>query len=190
MTLIRRMHSVGLPVALATLISVAGALAAQDDATATASTTEDLPEATAAAEPEQPRAPWLVSCSNQAETAVLQCETSQSIIAGPQSQRLATVSVLRAVGDNAATGLFTLPIGLNLPAGLTISVDETDLLNIPFQSCDAQGCYAFNLLEAGHITALNDGAELVLTVQSQAKEIIRISFELRGFKQSWALVPE
>lgn len=188
LTLIRRMHSVGLPVALATLISVAGSLAAQDDATATASTTEDVPETTAAVG--QPRAPWLVSCSNQAESAVLQCETSQSIIAGPQSQRLATVSVLRAVGDNAATGLFTLPIGLNLPAGLTISVDDTDLLNLPFQSCDAQGCYALSPLEAGHITALSDGAELVLTVQSQAKENIRISFELRGFKQSLALVPE
>ncbi len=183
-----RMRATGLPMALATLITLAGPLSAQESATAEANTTEEISE-TLTATPAEPRAPWLLSCSNQMDVAVLQCETSQSIVTGPQNQRLATVSLLRSVGNDAASGVFTLPIGLNLPEGLTLAVDETELMNIPFQSCDAQGCYAITPLEAGQITAMKDGAELVLTVESQAKESIRISFELRGFSDSWSLVP-
>ncbi len=182
-----QMRAAGLPVALAILITLAGPLSAQESATAEANTTEEVSEA--AASSSEPRPPWLLSCSNQMDAAVLQCEASQSIVTGPQNQRLATVSLLRSVGDDAASGVFTLPIGLNLPAGLTLSVDETELMNIPFQSCDAQGCYAISPLAAGQITAMKDGAEFVLTVESQAKESIRISFELRGFTQSWSLVP-
>lgn len=190
MTLIRRMQTMGLPFALATFVTLAGSLAAQNAATANASTTNEQPDAVTEAVEEvvQPRAPWLVTCSNQMDAAVLQCDTAQSIIAGPQNQRLATVSVLRSAGEDEATGLFTLPIGLNLPAGLTLTVDETELMNIPLQSCDAQGCYAMNALEPGQITAMKDGNELILTVQSQAQEDIRISFELRGFAQSLTLM--
>lgn len=181
------MNSAGLPLALATLITLAGSLSAQESATADASTTEAITET--AADNALPRAPWLVSCSNQMDAVVLQCETAQSIVTGPQNQRLATVSLLRSVGDDAASAVFTLPIGLDLPAGLNLAVDAIELMNIPFQSCDAQGCYAISPLAAGQITALKDGAELVLTVQSQAQETIRISFELRGFTQSWSLMP-
>jgi invasion protein IalB len=45
-----------------------------------------------------------------------------------------------------------------------------------------------NALEPGQITAMKDGNELILTVQSQAQEDIRISFELRGFAQSLTLM--
>jgi invasion protein IalB len=132
---------------------------------------------------------WLVSCNNQNDPSRLTCEVAQSIVLSEGNQRVATAAFVRSAGDEDLTAVLTLPVGLFLPAGLRLAVDDTELGELPFQSCDGQGCYAMGTAGDDWAQAMSDGAELRLTIESQDRQTIDFTFPLEGFGQSLALMP-
>lgn len=143
----------------------------------------------AAAQDDAPRPPWLVACSNQQAPTLLICEMSQSIVLTEGNQRLASVILRKTAGEPQVTGLYTLPVGLYLPAGLTLAVDETPLATLAFESCDAQGCYASGELDDDALTALSEGTQLTLSIERPTRETLSLGFDLTGFSDIAAVMP-
>lgn len=135
------------------------------------------------------RAPWLVSCSNQNDADVLACEMSQSIVIAQGNQRVATVALLKSKGLDDINGLFTLPVGLHLPAGLAFDVDGQQVSKMAFQTCDTQGCYALGGVDAAWVDAMRKGDVLTLTTQRQDQQEISFSFDLKGVSKTMDLMP-
>ncbi|WP_120499162.1 invasion associated locus B family protein [Roseovarius sp. EL26] len=138
---------------------------------------------------EETRAPWLVNCNNQADTSVLLCEMSQSIVLAESNQRLATAAFVKAKGTDEIEGRFTLPFGLYLPGGLTASVDKQEIAKFDFLTCEAQGCYAITAVSADWFAAMKSGAEMTLSGNNQNNEPISFGFDLTGFSQVSDLLP-
>jgi len=133
--------------------------------------------------------PWLIGCSNQADATVLTCEMSQSIVLTEGNQRLATVAFVKQAGEAPVTGVFTLPVGVFLPAGLTILVDESELGKLDFNSCDGQGCYASAPAEFDWVQAMQSGTQLSLAIARGDGEILNFGFDLTGFSEIYEVMP-
>lgn len=133
--------------------------------------------------------PWLAACSNQAAATQLMCEVSQSIVLTEGNQRLASVAFRKAAGDETVGYLFTLPVGLLLPAGLGLSVDDNAIAALSFQSCDAQGCYASGEAPGAWIEAMSNGTQMALTIQRTDTEEVTLGFDLNGFGAVFGLLP-
>ncbi|TCS61498.1 invasion protein IalB [Primorskyibacter sedentarius] len=132
---------------------------------------------------------WLVSCNNQNDPARLMCEVAQSIVLSEGNQRVATAAFVKPAGDAEHTAVFTLPVGLYLPAGLKLSVDDQDLGELAFQSCDAQGCYATGAAGETWPVTMAEGEELKITIQRQDRQTVNFSFPLEGFRESIDIMP-
>ena len=147
-------------------------------------------EQAAPAAPPASEAPlWLISCSNQADPSVLTCEFSQSIVLTQGNQRVATASFVKDAGQPEVTGVFTLPVGVHLPAGLTLSVDDAEMAQVPFLYCDAQSCRAEAEVEENWMDALRSGRELTLGVERADRRPVSFAFQLEGFSETEALLP-
>lgn len=132
---------------------------------------------------------WLVSCNNQNDPERLMCEVAQSIVLSEDNRRVATAAFVKPAGEDELTAVFTLPVGLYLPAGLKLTVDETALGELAFQSCDGQGCYATRTADETWPQAMSEGTELKITIESQDRQTIDFTFPLEGFGQSLDLMP-
>lgn len=138
----------------------------------------------------QPEAPlWLISCSNAMNPQNLTCEFSQSIVLAQDNRRVATVSFARDVGQAEYTGVFTLPVGLFLPAGVTVSVDGQEVARADFETCTIQGCQTTAPVDPAWLDAMRAGEEMSLAVESLDRNPISFAFQLRDFTETEALLP-
>ena len=74
-----------------------------------------------------------------------------------------------------------IPVGLYLPAGLTMTVDDGKPMPVPLQTCDQQGCYGETPLSATVLTALRGGKRLALTFQNMGKNNVVLPVPLANF---------
>jgi invasion protein IalB len=166
-----------------TTVILAGVLLAQTSA---------LP--VAAQEAPAPAAPpkWLISCSNQVSFDELLCEFSQSIVltnqAG-QSQRVATASFMRVVGETGTEAVFLLPYEVSRQNEVSLSVDDTVLGTLSWQSCDANGCYAGGPVEDTWLQAMRSGNQLSAALVARDGREITFSFALDGFTRAADMLP-
>ena len=171
-----------------TLLGGTGALA-QDDATAPEETAPAAPEATAPAAPEPPL--WLMSCSNQAQPDELLCEFSQSIVLTQdnQSQRVATASFTRVAGGDQTNAAFALPFGVSLPDAVSVSVDETEVGTLAWQSCDGGGCYATGAVDQAWLDAMRTGETLTASLKARDGRDLEFAFQLKGLAAADDMLP-
>jgi invasion protein IalB len=93
---------------------------------------------------------------------------------------------IRVVGDTHATiALVQLPLGLNLPAGAKLQVDEGKVLDLQIQTCENRGCYANAAITPDLLTALKSGKQLKVSFQNLAKETITIPMPLTDFAAAY-----
>jgi invasion protein IalB len=84
-----------------------------------------------------------------------------------------------------------LPLGLDLPAGIALQVDENNEINIPFVTCVAQGCAAVVVTEDEFLNELRQGTELKVAYRpfGQTQAVVLVS-SLRGFTSAIQLLAD
>ncbi|MBO9453894.1 invasion associated locus B family protein [Paracoccus sp. R12_1] len=175
----------------ATTLAVALTLLTGTDATAQGEAPQAQPaEQQAPAAETPPDAPlWLISCSNQANPDQLLCEFSQSLIVSEGNQRLATASFTRVAGQDATEAVLTVPFGVSLSEGVSVSVDDNDVGTLQYDSCDGQGCYASGPVDDAWLQTMRAGDQLTASVRGRDGRDIALSFQLRGFSKADDMLP-
>ncbi|MCR9088902.1 MAG: invasion associated locus B family protein [Rhodobacteraceae bacterium] len=167
---------------------LAQAATASDEAAPAESAPADAGAADqAAAAPSAPL--WLVSCSSQIDPERLFCEFSQSIVTTEGNQRVATASFTRMAGETETNAAFVLPTGVLLPAGVSVSVDDANVGELIYQSCDAQGCYASGSVDDAWLEAMRSGTTLLLDLKTRDGQDVRLGFPLDQFSKAEAMLP-
>jgi len=77
--------------------------------------------------------------------------------------------------------LIQLPLGLHLPSGLKVQVDEGKSFDVPVETCEARGCFATVSIAPDLLTALKTGKQFRISFQNMAKEPITIPMQLNDF---------
>lgn len=136
---------------------------------------------------EAPVSGWRTSCVAIERSAPLTCFVEQSIFVPGTSQQLLNVKL--QVADKKQLDLFiTTPIGLFLPAGINIRVDQTEPKRLDLQTCDASGCYAAMTDPEALVGVMKTGKDLSVTFQNLAQEDINVSMPLHGFSEGLAKI--
>ena len=81
--------------------------------------------------------------------------------------------------------LVQLPLGLNLPAGARLQVDDGKVVEMQIQTCENRGCYASTPIAPELLAALKSGKQLKVSFQNLGKETINIPMPLSDFAAAY-----
>ena len=117
---------------------------------------------------------WYASCAADADADIEGGENDEAARSKPGACR----------GAGRCRGvvlLVELPLGLFLPAGIQLGVDDRAMQNLPVQRCDANGCYAGLAVDASLLADLKAGKALRLTMRNMTQEPVTLEVPLAGF---------
>lgn len=135
---------------------------------------------------------WTVRCGevpNQGE----RCEMSQKVKAPNNPDQTAMrVAVLYPQGSDRPAGIFQLPLGIVLPKGVAMKVDDNDAVRFPVQICVKQGCRADVPLKSKLLNQMKAGRTAYVQVQTpRAKSgTVQLEVSLLGFTAALQRVQE
>jgi invasion protein IalB len=78
-----------------------------------------------------------------------------------------------------------VPLGVYLPAGAAVQVDENPPQSLRFKACDRSGCYAQTSLSADFFAQLRKGKQFVLTFKNASKKTITVPLSLDQLDESY-----
>ena len=128
---------------------------------------------------------WVARCSSASRGAPLECAIEQSAVLTKTGQLIVLVNVRVPAETRAPIAMVQLPLGLNLPAGAKIQVDDGKTSELQIQTCEARGCYANLQISPDVLAALKSGKQLKVSFQNLAKETITIPMPLADFATAY-----
>jgi invasion protein IalB len=152
---------------------------------ATAQTSQAAPPVESAAPANAPPSGWLARCSSGSRDAPLECTIEQQAILTKTGQLVVLVNIRVPSDTHAPVALVQLPLGLNLPAGAKLQVDDGKATDLQIQTCESRGCYASAPVAADMLAALKGGKQLNISFQTLAKETIKIPMPLADFAAAY-----
>lgn len=162
----------------------AAAPAAPAKATQAMPTPSPSPQAEAApAAPQQ--GGWVARCGSASRDAPLECAMEQNAVIAKTGQVVIVVNIRIASDTRAPVALIQLPLGLNLPAGAKLQVDEGKTVDLQVQTCEQRGCYANAPIAPDLLAALRSGKQLKVSFQNLGKETIAIPMPLADFAAAY-----
>jgi invasion protein IalB len=163
--------------------SKAPAKAAQ---TTTPPATPAAPQAPDPAPPNAAASPgWAVRCSSASRDAPLECAMEQNAVFSKTGQLVALVNIRVPSDTHTPVALVQLPLGLNLPAGAKLQVDDGKTVDLQIQTCETRGCFANTPVAPDLLAALKSGKQLKISFQNLAKEAITIPMPLADFAAAY-----
>ena len=156
---------------------------AQAAPTAPAAPAAPQTDAAPAAAPAQPG--WAARCSSASRDAPLECAIEQSAVLSKTGQLLVLVNIRVPSDTHAPILQLQLPLGINLPVGAKLQVDDGKSADLQILTCDNRGCYANIPIAADLLAAMKAGKQLKLSFQNLNKETMTIPMPLTDFPAAY-----
>ncbi len=100
-----------------------------------------------------------------------------------------TVIVLKTADKKAKIMRVLAPLGVLLPSGLGLKIDDTDLGRAGFVRCLPNGCVAEVILEDKLLEKLKTGKTATFVIFQTPEEGIGIPISLKGFGEGYDQLP-
>jgi invasion protein IalB len=134
----------------------------------------------------QPPAPsWISRCSSASRDAPLECAVEESAVLTKTGQLIVLVNIRVASDTRQPVALVQLPLGLNLPAGAKLQVDDGKTIDLQIQTCENRGCYSNTPVSPELLAAMKSGKQLKIAFQNLNKEVITIPMPLADFAAAY-----
>jgi invasion protein IalB len=141
------------------------------------------PQAAAEGAPAQPG--WIARCTSASRDAPLECAIEQNAVLTKTGQTIVLINIRIAPDTRTPVALLQLPLGLNLPVGAKLQVDEGKTVDLQIQTCENRGCYASTPIAPDLLASLKSGKQLKVSFQNMAKETIAIPMPLSDFATAY-----
>ena len=128
---------------------------------------------------------WAARCTSAGRTAPLECAMEQTAVLTKTGQLIVLVNIRVPADTKAPVALVQLPLGLNLPGGAKIQVDDGKATDLQVQTCENRGCYASAPIAPELLAALKSGKQLKVSFQNLGKETITIPMPLADFAAAY-----
>jgi invasion protein IalB len=145
------------------------------------------PQADPAPTPTNTPAPpsWAARCSSTSRDAPLECAMEQTVVLNKTGQLIILVNIRVPSDSHMPVILVQLPLGLNLPGGAKLQVDDGKTTDLQIQTCENRGCYAGAAIAPDVLAAMKSGKQLKLSFQNLVKETITIPIPLTDFAAAY-----
>ncbi|MEX0386647.1 invasion associated locus B family protein [Spiribacter onubensis] len=127
---------------------------------------------------------WVVRCQPAPADAFGAgefCEMYQQVSEQETEQTVLEVVIGYPQEASQPVALFNLPLGMRLPPGVRLQVDDNEPIQFPVQLCLGSGCRADIELGEALIGQMRAGAEAVLTIVDPQGRNVEIPMSLLGF---------
>ena len=122
---------------------------------------------------------WTRICENDAGGHPA-CVVEQVITAMQQKNVVLRARFSRDTTPDRARVLFLAPLGLPLASGLSLAVDSSAPIILPFERCLTQGCSASAVLDGAALAQFFHGKTLTVRYAVSEKESATMSLPLAG----------
>lgn len=150
-----------------------------------AQTTPAPPQAETPPANPAPQPGWAARCTSASREAPLECVIEQTAVLSKTGQLIVLVNVRVPSDTHTPVILIQLPLGLNLPAGAKLQVDDGKSIDLQIQTCEARGCFTSAPIAPEQLAAMKSGKELKVSFQNLGKEIISIPMPLADFATAY-----
>ena len=104
-----------------------------------------------------------------------------NVVSAGDGQRILSVSLQESEGDNNPTLIVQLPLGLNLPRGIDLSVDGGTAETYTINTCLQTGCFVVQEADQSLIDQMIAGETLSVVMESSSGEETQLDLSLTGF---------
>lgn len=128
---------------------------------------------------------WKSRCASATRQSVPECVVEQTAVLDKTGQMIANISVRLPPTTGEPVMMVHVPVGLFLPAGISVQIDEQAPMQLVVQTCDLKGCYAGSQISPAMLGAMKAGKRLAIGFQNISKQTITVPLTLAQFADSY-----
>jgi invasion protein IalB len=132
---------------------------------------------------------WEIRCESPGASTGEQCALIQSVAAEDKANVNLVVIVLKTSDRKGRLLRVIAPLGVLLPNGLGLKIDETDIGRAGFVKCVPTGCIAEVVMDDKLIEQLRTGKTATFIIHQTPDEGIGLPLTLTGFKDGYGQLP-
>jgi invasion protein IalB len=132
---------------------------------------------------------WQIRCETPPGAQAEQCALFQSVIAEDRANVTLTVVVLKTADQKSRLMRVVAPLGVLLPSGLGLKIDQTDVGRAGFVRCLQRGCYAEVVMDDNLLKQLRNGTTATFIIFLTPEEGIGFPMSLKGFGDGYDHLP-
>ncbi len=132
---------------------------------------------------------WQMRCETPAGAVAEQCALVQNVVAEDRPSVTLVIIVLKTADGKSRLLRVVAPLGILLPSGLGLKIDQTDIGRAGFVRCLATGCVAEVVMDDNLLTQLRGGQGATFIVFQTPEEGIGIPVSLNGFAAGLDALP-
>lgn len=132
---------------------------------------------------------WQIRCDTPPGAQNQQCALIQSVTAEDRQNVGLTVIVLKTADGRDHILRVLAPLGVLLPTGLGLKIDDTDIGRAQFIRCLPNGCVAEVIIDEELVKTLENGDLATFIIFQTPEEGIGIPMSLGGFTEGYAALP-
>jgi invasion protein IalB len=142
----------------------------------------------AAVPPEQgatAKSAWVSRCSSATRKAVPECVMEQTAVLTKTGQLVTALTIRVPAGTGTPVMMVHVPVGLYLPYGIKMQIDDRKPVDLVVQTCDLKGCYSGMQISPDLLGKLKTGKHLAVSFQNLAKQNISVPLTLAEFDKAY-----
>jgi invasion protein IalB len=132
---------------------------------------------------------WQIRCDTPPGAKAEQCALIQSVTAEDRANVGLTVIVLKTADQKSRLMRVVAPLGVLLPSGLGLKIDQADIGRAGFVRCLPNGCIAEVIMDDELIKKLRSGKTATFIIFQTPEEGIGFPMSLAGFGEGYDKLP-
>ncbi len=132
---------------------------------------------------------WEMRCETPPGASKEQCALLQSVAAEDKPNINLVVIVLKTADGKSRLLRVIAPLGVLLPSGLGLKIDDADVGRAGFVRCLPTGCVAEVVMEQKLIDQMKSGANATFIIFQTPEEGVGIPLALSGFREGFDALP-
>jgi invasion protein IalB len=132
---------------------------------------------------------WQVRCDTPPGAQSEQCALIQSVTAEDRANVGLTVIILKTADQKAKLMRVVAPMGVLIPSGLGLKIDQADVGRAGFVRCLPNGCVAEVMMDETLVKQLRTGTTATFIIFQTPEEGIGFPMSLKGFGEGFDKLP-
>ncbi|HEX9904205.1 MAG TPA: invasion associated locus B family protein [Propylenella sp.] len=132
---------------------------------------------------------WDLRCDTPPGAQSQQCVIMQFVTAEDRENVGLSVVVMKTADKQSRILRVLAPLGVLLPRGLGLRIDDTDMGTTGFIRCLPNGCVSEVLMDDSLIEKLRSGAQAMFIIFQTPEEGIGVPISLAGFGEGFDALP-
>jgi invasion protein IalB len=132
---------------------------------------------------------WQIRCETPPGAQGEQCALIQSVTAEDRANVGLTVIVLKTADQKSRLMRVVAPMGVLLPSGLGLKIDQNDVGRAGFVRCLPNGCVAEVVMDETLVKQLRGGQTATFIIFQTPEEGIGFPMSLKGFGEGYDKLP-